>query len=134
MRNSFFQVSSDESMLFKDRVPYCSYFTKYHFLSYTTKVGCGTLPLLRAWKQIKKNAENDYFDQRLGCAVPKHWSKYTTMDTTYNTFFIFLSTFYPFFCMEIKWKNRMWAELAVYHNILSLNQFLQTHIEYFLTV
>ena len=26
----------------------------------------------------KKNAENDYIDQRLGCAAPKHWSKYTT--------------------------------------------------------
>ena len=25
-----------------------------------------------------KNAENDSFDQRLGCAAPKHWSKYTT--------------------------------------------------------
>ena len=27
-----------------------------------------------------KNAENDYFDQRLGCATPKHWLKYTTID------------------------------------------------------
>ena len=25
-----------------------------------------------------KSAENDYFDQRLGCAAPKRWSKYTT--------------------------------------------------------
>ena len=25
-----------------------------------------------------KNAENDYFNQCLGCAAPKHWSKYTT--------------------------------------------------------
>ena len=25
-----------------------------------------------------KNAENDYFDQRLECAAPKRWSKYTT--------------------------------------------------------
>ena len=25
-----------------------------------------------------RNAENDYFDQRLGCAAPKRWSKYTT--------------------------------------------------------
>ena len=25
-----------------------------------------------------KNAEKDYFDQRLECAVPKRWSKYTT--------------------------------------------------------
>ena len=25
-----------------------------------------------------KNAENDYFDQRLECAAPKCWSKYTT--------------------------------------------------------
>ena len=25
-----------------------------------------------------KNAENDYFDQRLGCAAPKRWWKYTT--------------------------------------------------------
>ena len=26
-----------------------------------------------------KNAENDYFDQRLACAAPKGWSKYTTL-------------------------------------------------------
>ena len=26
----------------------------------------------------EKNAEYDYFDQRLECAVPKRWSKYTT--------------------------------------------------------
>ena len=26
----------------------------------------------------RKNAENDYFDQRLECAAPKRWSKYTT--------------------------------------------------------
>ena len=26
----------------------------------------------------KKNAENDYFDQRLECAAPKRWWKYTT--------------------------------------------------------
>ena len=26
----------------------------------------------------EKNAENDYFDQRLECAAPKRWSKYTT--------------------------------------------------------
>ena len=25
-----------------------------------------------------KNTENDYFDQRLECEVPKRWSKYTT--------------------------------------------------------
>ena len=25
-----------------------------------------------------KNAENDFFDQCLGCAAPKHWLKYTT--------------------------------------------------------
>ena len=25
-----------------------------------------------------KTCENDYFDQRLGCAAPKRWSKYTT--------------------------------------------------------
>ena len=25
-----------------------------------------------------KNAENDYFDQRLECAATKRWSKYTT--------------------------------------------------------
>ena len=25
-----------------------------------------------------KNAKNDYFDQRLECAKPKRWSKYTT--------------------------------------------------------
>ena len=25
-----------------------------------------------------KNAENDYFGQRLECAAPKSWSKYTT--------------------------------------------------------
>ena len=25
-----------------------------------------------------KNAENDYFDQRLECAAPKRWLKYTT--------------------------------------------------------
>ena len=25
-----------------------------------------------------KNAKNNYFDQRLGCAAPKCWSKYTT--------------------------------------------------------
>ena len=28
---------------------------------------------------IAKNAENDYFDQRLACAAPKHWSKYTIL-------------------------------------------------------
>ena len=26
-----------------------------------------------------KNVENDYFDQHLGCAVPKWWSKYSTI-------------------------------------------------------
>ena len=26
-----------------------------------------------------KNAENDYFDQRLGCTAPKRWLKYTTV-------------------------------------------------------
>ena len=26
-----------------------------------------------------KSAENDYFDQRLACAAPKCWSKYTTI-------------------------------------------------------
>ena len=26
-----------------------------------------------------KNAENDYFNQRSECAVPKRWSKYTTV-------------------------------------------------------
>ena len=26
----------------------------------------------------RKNAENDYFDQRLECAAPKRWSIYTT--------------------------------------------------------
>ena len=29
-----------------------------------------------------KNAENDYFGQRLECAVPKRWSKYTTSNVT----------------------------------------------------
>ena len=28
---------------------------------------------------LHKNAENDYFDQRLECAAPKRWSKYTTI-------------------------------------------------------
>ena len=27
----------------------------------------------------KKNAEKDDFDQRLECAAPKRWSKYTTV-------------------------------------------------------
>ena len=27
---------------------------------------------------LQKTAENDYFDQRLECAAPKRWSKYTT--------------------------------------------------------
>ena len=29
-------------------------------------------------KLSEKNTKNDYFDQRLGCAAPKRWSKYTT--------------------------------------------------------
>ena len=29
-----------------------------------------------------KNAENDYFNQHLECAVPKRWSKYTTSHPT----------------------------------------------------
>ena len=28
---------------------------------------------------LAKNAENDYFDQRLGCATPKRWSKYSRL-------------------------------------------------------
>ena len=27
-----------------------------------------------------KSAENDYFDQCFGCAAPKPWSKYTTVE------------------------------------------------------
>ena len=33
--------------------------------------------------QSCKNAENDYFDQRLACAAPKRWSKYTTPKNTW---------------------------------------------------
>ena len=29
-------------------------------------------------EKMSKNAENDYFNQHLECAVPKRWSKYTT--------------------------------------------------------
>ena len=31
----------------------------------------------------KKHAENDFFDQRLGCAAPKCWSKYSTIHQIY---------------------------------------------------
>ena len=31
------------------------------------------------WLFSTKNAENDYFNQRVRCAGPKRWSKYTTM-------------------------------------------------------
>ena len=31
-----------------------------------------------------KNAENDYFDQRLEWAAPKRWSKYTTYGAFIN--------------------------------------------------
>ena len=33
----------------------------------------------------KNNAENDYFDQRLECALPKRWSKYTTPKVVLKT-------------------------------------------------
>ena len=33
---------------------------------------------------VIKNAENDYFDQRLAFAAPKRWSKYTTHKCTGN--------------------------------------------------
>ena len=28
---------------------------------------------------LAKKAKNDYFEQRLECAAPRHWSKYTTL-------------------------------------------------------
>ena len=33
---------------------------------------------------LQKNAENDYFDQRLECAAPKSWLKYTMAVTSGN--------------------------------------------------
>ena len=40
------------------------------------KICCKFLAFLNLF--CLKNAENDYFDQRLECAAPKLWSKYTT--------------------------------------------------------
>ena len=39
---------------------------------------CKFVTFLRFFSFFAKNAENYYFDQRLGCAAPKCWSKYTT--------------------------------------------------------
>ena len=40
------------------------------------KFCCKFLAFLKLFSS--KNAENDYFDQRLKWAAPKRWSKYTT--------------------------------------------------------
>ena len=37
----------------------------------------------------QKKAENDYFDQRLGCAAPKRWLKYST-SLSWNQFVFYL--------------------------------------------
>ena len=40
---------------------------------------CVPFPLVQFVSQnITKNTENEDFNQHLGCATPKHWSKYTT--------------------------------------------------------
>ena len=41
-----------------------------------TEICCKILALLRFF--CSKNPENVYFNQRLECAAPKRWSKYTT--------------------------------------------------------
>ena len=45
-----------------------------------TKVKQQTQSIIYRQSLVKTlyNAENDYFDQRLACAAPKCWSKYTT--------------------------------------------------------
>ena len=45
-------------------------------------VFCKTLLFLAF---LHKNAKNDYFDQPMGCAAPKHWSKYTTAGLLFFT-------------------------------------------------
>ena len=35
---------------------------------------------------VVKNLKNEYFDQRLGCAASKHWSKYTAEDVNVTLF------------------------------------------------
>ena len=40
-----------------------------------------------------KNAENEDFDQRLGCAAPKPWSKYTTNQLLHLQILGFLDLF-----------------------------------------
>ena len=37
------------------------------------------------------NTENDYFNQRLECAAPKRWSKYTTTKKTSFSYFMQVS-------------------------------------------
>ena len=39
---------------------------------------CKFVTFLHFFSFLEKKAENDYLDQRLGCAAPKGWSKYTT--------------------------------------------------------
>ena len=71
----------------------------------------------------KKNAENDYFDQRLTWAAPKCWSKYTT---TVHTAIVMRSSCYghshalPFFIIRFN-VNSNWFAFKISHFIGQLN-------------
>ena len=47
---------------------------------FSAKICC---KFLAFFSFLQKNAENDYFDQRLECAAPKRWSKYTTLSLVF---------------------------------------------------
>ena len=62
-----------------------------------------------------KNAENDFFNQRLECAAPKRWSKYTTLIFLIGIPGVLL---YPIFAPEtgILWAGNTaeaWSQLGV---------------------
>ena len=61
----------------------------------------------------KKYAENDYFNQHLGCGAPKCWSKYTTLIIVYVT----MSKYIEKLGMEILMKNGEMQGLNVSANV-----------------
>ena len=64
-KSSFLGIKLSTSVLVQKN----TFFAKF----YTKKVAFYIFQLFST-----KNAENEDFDQHLGCAAPKRWSKYTT--------------------------------------------------------
>ena len=50
------------------------------------KICCKFLAFFKVF--CSKNIENDYFEQRLECAAPKRWSKYTTANWLSSNYLI----------------------------------------------